>query len=344
MRSLTSCLVLWLGAWAAGGALADPAPFYEGKTLAISVGASAGGGYDLYGRALARYIGRYIPGHPSVVVRNMPGAGGLLLASYLFNVAPKDGTEIGEFENSTVFTRVLTGTEVKFDPTQFGWLGSLDKFTPIAVAWRSAPVHVASELFERSMTVGASGAGSSSAGYPYSLNGILGTKFKVVNGYPGSAEMTLAIERGELDGIVSWCWTCMKSEKPDWIKEKKARVLMQLAFEGDPELNAMGVPLVLQFAKTEDQKRMLRVVFAMAGFARPFTAPPGLPPERLAVLREAFRKAAQDPDLIAEMQARGNTAQYVAPGKIAALLADAAALDQGTLATIQAAYSGKGQQ
>jgi tripartite-type tricarboxylate transporter receptor subunit TctC len=338
---------IWIGAFAILTAThvqaQTPPPFYEGKTLSIYVGSSAGGGYDMYGRALARYIAKYIPGNPTIIVRNMPGAGGLQLASYLYNLAPKDGTEIGELEYGAAFTPMLTGTAVKFDPMKLGWLGSMDKFTPIVVAWHNAPFTKAADLFERSMTVGSSGAGSSTAGYPFSLNAILGTKFKVISGYPGSAEMTLAMERGEVEGIASWCWTCLKSEKPDWVSNNKARVLMQLALEGDPELTQQGIPTVLQLAKTEEPRRLLRIIFAGVGFARPFTAPPDIPPERLETLREAFRKASLDPGLVAEMSARGNTVQFVPPKRIIELLTGAEALDKDQLGILQAAYSGRDQ-
>ena len=202
---------------------------FQGKTVSIYVSGTAGGGYDFFARLLARHLGKYLPGHPSVVVRNMPGAGGVVLANYLQTRAARDGIEIGALEHGTAFTTLLTATRVEFDPTKLGWLGSMEQFTPIVAVWHTVPIHSADDLLSTPMNVGTSGAGSTTSGYPHSLNAILGTKMKVIGGYPGSAEINLAVERGELDGVASWCWTCAKGQKPHWVAENKLRVVLQLA-------------------------------------------------------------------------------------------------------------------
>ncbi len=314
---------------------------YQGRTVTISVATAAGGGYDTFARLLARHLSRHLPGNPAVIVKNVPGAGGLVLANYLQNTAARDGTEIGEFEHGTAFTSLLTNTHVSFDPLALGWLGSMEQFTPIVAVWHTVPVYSPEDLIKIPINVGTSGAGSTTAGYPYALNGILGTKFKVIGGYPGTSVTNLAIERGELDGLASWCWTCAKSDKPDWIANKKLRVIMQLAENGDPELTQMGVPTVFEQAKTEAQRQMLGIVFRSAKMSRPFAAPPGLPPERLAMLRAGFEAAVKDPALIAEAEKMSSTVTFVSSAQIEDLLKTTFATDPVLIEKVRNAYSGK---
>jgi tripartite-type tricarboxylate transporter receptor subunit TctC len=313
---------------------------YRDKTITIFVATSPGGGYDFYGRLLARHIGKFLPGNPQIIVKNMPGAGGIVLANYLAQRAARDGTEIGTFEHGTAFAALLNGTPIQFDPVKLGWLGSLDQFVPIVAVWHTVPIYSADDLLIRPMTVGSSGAGSTTAGYPNSLNAILGTKIKVISGYAGSAEINLAIERGELDGVASWCWTCAKSEKPDWISQNKLRVVLQLAPVGDPELNQKGIPTVLDYARTDEQRRMLNLVFASVAMSRPFAAPPDLPPHRLELLRNAFAKAATDPDMIADAAGKGFEVKYFPPRAIENLLAEAYGASDALIQKVRSAYSG----
>jgi len=310
------------------------------QTVTIFVATSAGGGYDFYGRLLARHIGKFLPGNPQVIVKNMPGAGGVVLANYLQTRAARDGTEIAAFEHGTAFASLLNGTPVQFDPVKLGWLGSLDQFVPIAAVWHTVPIYSADDLMTKTMTVGSSGGGSTTGGYPHALNAIIGTKIKVISGYAGSAEINLAVERGELDGVASWCWTCAKSEKPDWIAQNKLRVVLQLALQGDPELNQKGIPTVLDYVHTDDRRQMLKMVFGSIAMARPFAAPPGLPPERLEALRHAFAQAATDPDLIADATQKGFSLKFVPPESIASLIAGAYGADDAVIKKVRDAYSG----
>jgi tripartite-type tricarboxylate transporter receptor subunit TctC len=314
---------------------------YQGKTVTIFVGTSAGGGYDFYGRLLARYIGKFLPGHPQVIVKNMPGAGGVVLANYLQSRAARDGTELATFEHGTAFASLLNGTRIEFEPAKLGWLGSLDQFVPIVAVWHTVPIYSADDLMTKAMTVGSSGAGSTSAGYPNALDAILGTKIKVIGGYPGSAEINLAIERGELDGVASWCWTCAKSEKPSWIAENKLRVVLQLAPVGDPELTQREVPTVLERARTNEQRQMLNMVFGSVAMSRPFAAPPDLPPERLELLRHAFAMAATDPDMIADAGQKGFDVKYVPSTLIDSIINNAYGADGDLIKKVRNAYSGK---
>ena len=218
----------------------------------------------------------------------MPGAGGVVLANYLQVRAARDGTEFAALEHGTAFTPLLTRAQVDFDPAKFGWLGSMEQFTPIAAVWHTVPVYSAYDLMTTPINVGTAGAGSTTSGYPHSLNAILGTKMKVIQGYPGSAEVNLAIERGELDGVASWCWTCLKGQKPHWVAEKKLRVVMQLAPVGDPELTAMNIPTVFDRAKTDEQRQMLNIVFGSVALSRPLSLRPICRPSGSRSLRRDF--------------------------------------------------------
>jgi tripartite-type tricarboxylate transporter receptor subunit TctC len=316
---------------------------FRGKVITLDVATGPGGGYDFYSRVLAQFLPRHLPGSPTVVVRNMPGAGGLVLANRLYDEAPPDGSEIGAFESDTAFTPILTGQTVAFDPKKFQWLGSLDKFVPMVLAWHTSSFHSFTDLMARTMTVGSSGLGSVTSGYPYSLAAFLGAKFKVISGYPGSSDINLALERGELDGYAGWCWDCLKQEKPNWLAEKQVRILLQLSFEGDPELNAMGVPTVADVAKTPEQRQMMRIVLASASFGRPYALPPGVPPDVARAWKKAFAETAADPDLINYMQSKGSKIRFSPPSDVERLLASAEALDPKTLARLRAVYMGRAQ-
>ncbi|MBX9778622.1 MAG: hypothetical protein K2Y71_29985 [Xanthobacteraceae bacterium] len=314
---------------------------FKNRTITIYSAGTAGGGYDFYSRLLARHIGRHLPGNPTVVVKNMPGAGGVVLANYLQGRAARDGTEFAALEHGTAFTSLLTRAQVDFDPAKFGWLGSMEQFTPIAAVWHTVPIYSADDLLVKPMTVGTSGAGSTTSGYPHSLNAILGTKMRVIAGYPGSAEINLAIERGELDGVASWCWTCLKGQKPHWVTEKKLRVVMQLAPVGDPELTKMNIPTVFERAKTDEQRQMLNIVFGSVALSRPYVAPPGLPPERLALLRRGFEAAVRDPALVADANSKNFVVEFIPAEFVEGIVRKAFAANPALIEKVRAAYSGK---
>jgi len=332
--AVAACLL----ALAGGSAVAKPS--FKGKTVTILVGTSPGGGYDAYARMLARYLPKHLPGS-TVVVKNMTGGGGTRLANYIYGAAPADGSEFGLTEYGVHFSPLLYGTPVQFDVLKFNWLGAIDAdVTPMVLAWHTTPFMRFEDTLRLPMTVGATGATSFTAGYPYALNGILGAKFNVILGYPGAADVTLAIERGELDGIVSWCWKCMKHQKPEWITANRARVLLQLGLKGDPELDAKGVPTALDVAKTEEQRHLLRAVFGGLGMAKSFFAPPQVPADVVAVLRRAIADAARDPEMIEAGEKAGYDITYVSPERILAILRDAYALEPALVAKLRAAIAG----
>ncbi len=328
-NSLAAALVAL--AVSAGIARADT---LEGKTVSVLVPSTAGGGYDIYARLVARHIGRHLPGKPAVVVRNMPGAGGVVMASYLANVAPKDGTELAVFPDSILFMELTNGKKMQFDARRFGWLGAVDKFVPIVLAWHTTPFKSLQDIRNGSMSV-VSISGGSWDDYPKLMNGVFGTRFKIVSGYPGSQQITLAIERGEIDGLAAWCYECMKAQKPDWIREGKARVLLQMAMEGAPDLAGKGIPTLLDIATTEEQRQIVRLVFGGVSMARPFATTPGVAEPRLTTLRKAFVEAIADSELLAEAAKTGNPIIFTPPQRIERTLADAYATDPAVVAKVQ---------
>jgi tripartite-type tricarboxylate transporter receptor subunit TctC len=278
----------------------NPADFYKGKNVDLYIGYSAGGGYDVYARVLARHIGKHIPGNPNVVPRNMEGAGSLKLANWLYNVAPKDGTAFGIIGRGTGFDPLLGRKGAQFDAEKFNWLGSMNNEVSVCVAWHTTGITKIQELYGKELTVGGTGASADTDQFPRITNGVLGTKFKVVTGYPGGNDVGLAMERGEVQGRCGWSWSSVKSTHQKWIDEKKINILMQLALTKHPELP--DVPLVVDLAKSDEQRRILRIIFARQVMGRPFLAPPNVPQDRVAALRKAFADTMQDKDFLAEAQ------------------------------------------
>jgi tripartite-type tricarboxylate transporter receptor subunit TctC len=305
---------------ASGPAIADPiADFYKGKQFSIIIALPPGGGYDLNARALARHMGRHIPGYPTLVTKNMPGAASIRGANYLYNVAPKDGTEIAIFTRTVPLDPLLGGSDSHFDPLKFNWIGSTSNEVSTCVAWHTAPVKTFDDLRRTELMVSASGAGSPSIVYPKVLNAALGTKFKVIAGYPGSADSVLAMERGEAQGNCAWGWVPMIATKGEWLRDGKINVLVQTGmkkYAGHPE-----IPLALDLAKTEADRQLLELVFAPQTFARPFAAPPSVPKERVATLRKAFADTTRDPQFLADAEKTQLEIDLVTGEEIDAILA-----------------------
>ncbi len=241
-----ACLAMGLAA--IGPARSDPiADFYHGKQISLVMGTTPGGGYDVYGRLVARYLGNHIPGHPDIIPKDMPGAGGLTMANYLYNQAPKDGTEIGEPQNGAVFEKLFQtispgGKTALFDADKFGWIGSADQTVFVTVTWHTSPVKTLADAQARETTLGATGLGTDNYLLAVLSNKIFGTKFKIVNGYDGAAAVDLAIERGELEGAAGKDWTTITSTHPDWIRDKSINILMQMGMEPLPALQGRCRP------------------------------------------------------------------------------------------------------
>jgi len=276
--------------------------FFAGKTINIIAGADVGGGYDIYARALARHMDRHIPGKPTIIVQNMPGAGSKKAAEYMFTQAPKDGTAIAIIFPGAIMGPLLEeGAAGRFDPKQFEYLGTADSGTRVCVTWHGSKTKTFEDAQQIGGVLGASQAGGSSRDYGFMLNNLAGTKFKVVSGYKGSAEISLAIERGEVDGMCGFDWTSIKSQKPDWVKEKKLNVLVQIALEADEELTQWGAPQIWKYV-TGDNRKVMELIVSQQVFGRPFLAPPGTPADRVKILRDAFMATMQDKEFLADAE------------------------------------------
>ena len=274
------------------------AKFYKGKTVTIAVGSSPGGGLDVFGRLLAQHMGKHIPGNPSVVVSNVPGAGGNVLANNLYTLAPKDGTFMGVTFPSVIIDPLLSGNRHMYDPTQFNYLGNANAEVLVCLMRQDAGVKTIDDLLSADLIIGATAPGSTTADFPMITKGLLGAKFKLVTGYKGSREVTLAMEKNEVQGICGLGWSTAKVQYPDILDGKMfARVFAQEDLKGHPELNRAGVPLVAALAKTDDAKEALKMFYAQSAFSRPFILPPGVPAERVAALRKIFLETLADPEL-----------------------------------------------
>jgi tripartite-type tricarboxylate transporter receptor subunit TctC len=297
-----------MAAVAASGYIAANAQtddFYAGKTIHIVVGAGPGGGYDTYSRTLANHLAKHLPGSPTIVVENMPGAGSTKAAEHIATSAPKDGTVIGAiFPGAIVGPLFDERMEVRYRPTELAYLGTADSGTRVCVTYETAETDSFEGAKERKTIVGASASGGSTRDYPLLLNNLAGTQFDIISGYEGTREITLAMERGEVGGICGWDWSSLKSQKADWVEQGKLNFLVQIALEPDPELAEMGVPEVWDFLDT-DEREAVELIVSQQVFQRPYVAPPGTPEERLDLLRQAFMATMQDPDFRAEAESAG---------------------------------------
>jgi tripartite-type tricarboxylate transporter receptor subunit TctC len=288
----------------ASPAEADPvADFYKGRTVTVVVSSSAAGGYDTLARALARHMGKHVPGNPAFIVRNMPGAGGMTATNFLYNNADQDGSVIGLVQNNTPFEPLFGTKEARYDPVKFNWLGSPSSETAMVLLWHAVPVNTVGELRMREVTVGVSGANSTPAFFTRLLNAILGTKMKPINGYPGQNDVLLAMERRELDGHPSAFFSSVRSTRPAWLREKTAKAILQYGPEKLAELP--DVPFAPDLVASDEDKLTLQAAFAPLALGRPFLIPPGVPPERVAALRAAFAATMADAEFLAEGERMG---------------------------------------
>jgi tripartite-type tricarboxylate transporter receptor subunit TctC len=278
------------------------ADFYKGRTLTIIAGSSAGGGVDVYARLVGRHLAKHVPGNPTVIVQNMPGAGSLSAARNLYTIAPKDGSHIGVVLSTALFDPLMKGEDLKaFDPRKFIFLGNANADTAVCVVRRDAPVKSYGDLFDMELVVGGTGPGSSLVDYPLVERNLLGAKIKLVAGYKGSSEVSLALQRNEVQGVCGLLWSSAKQQYPDIFRDDGlVKVLVQEDVRSSPDVQKLGVPLVTDFAKTPEQKRALEAYLVQGAISRPFMLPPGVPPERVETLRKAFVDTIRDPDLQAE--------------------------------------------
>src|SRR5215470_9101410 len=274
--------------------------FYAGKQITLIVGAGVGGGYDHQARLVARHLGRHLPGNPPIIVQNMPAAGSMAATNYMFNTAPRDGTTIALIQRGMLLAKLTYPSSARFEIDKFRWLASLNSETAVTLAWNETSTHrTARDLLERELIVGGIN-GVDPETTPRLYNSLLGTKFKIVTGYNSTAEIALAIERGEVQGIADFSWSSLKVVRPHWLSEKKVTVLMQGALTNDPELG--DVPNALDFVKSAADRKVLELHFTQKTAARPFIAPPGVPAERVAALVSAFKALRQDREFLADAE------------------------------------------
>ena len=314
--------------------MAQPVPaggvedFYKGKTVSLIIGYSVGGGYDAYGRLVARHLGKHIPGNPSVVPQNMTGAGSLKAANYLYSVAPKDGSTIGTFSRSQGIAPLIDKAE--FDSAKFTWLGSVTDEVSLCVTRHDAAAKTFSELLSTPVTFGGEGAGSDPNIFALLYRNVFGAKIKLVTGYPGTNEIQLATERGEVDGLCGLSWSTLKGRYPHWLKDKKANILIQAGIKKQADLS--DVPSATEVARQPDQIQVLKLMLIGQAMARPFAAPPGIPADRKAALIAAFDRTTRDAEFLAEAQRLNFDVNPVPADRLDALLAEAYATPKDVIA------------
>jgi tripartite-type tricarboxylate transporter receptor subunit TctC len=292
--TLIGVLASWL---AMTQTAADPiADFYRGKTLTVVIGSGEGGVYDLGGRLMARHLARFIPGHPTIVPQNMPGASSVRAASYIYNVAPRDGTVFGTAQPTIILDKLLDPS-AKFEPEKYTWVGRLQPMTLVGIAWKGAPDHTMADARERKLIVGASGASGTSAIVPRALNRVAGTHFQVVSGYESQTPQLLAMERGELEGVGSASLSDILARQ-DWIKNDMVSFLYTIATRRSTRLP--DVPTIVEFAQNDLDRTVLRLLGSVTEIGFTIMAPPNIPAERAASLRMAFREMVRDPDFLAD--------------------------------------------
>lgn len=275
---------------------ADPvADFYRGKTITGLIGTVAGGEYDLHTRLTLRFIGKHIPGNPTVVAQNMAGGGGIIMANYLYNVPPKDGTNLGVINNAYPLSQALGDAQVKFDATKFFWLGTIAPTIEVMTTWHTTGVKTIEDARRTEVVIGATGKGSIIYTFPKMINELLGTKFKIVLGYRGGNDVNVAMERGEVGGRDN-TWSSWKATKPHWLAEGKIHLLAQ----GGPSAKDLpNVPNVEDLARNEDDRRIMQLIVSGSHLGRPLVTTPGVPPERVKALRNAFAATMKDPEFLA---------------------------------------------
>jgi tripartite-type tricarboxylate transporter receptor subunit TctC len=292
--------LLAVGLSSVPAAAQSPAEFYKGKTVEFYIGYSVGGGYDLYARMIARHLGKHIPGNPTVTPKNMEGAGSLRLANWLNGAAPKDGTALGATSRGMAFDPLLGNKAAQYDATKLTWIGSANNEVSVCVAWHTSGITRFEETLTKDLTVGSTGQGDDTYQFPSVVNGVLGTKFRIIAGYPGGNDVSIAMERGEVGGRCGWSWSSIKATRKSWVDDKKLYLLMQFALEKHPDLP--DVPLITDLAKTDEQRQIFKLIFARQVMGRPYMAPPGVPQDRADALRKAFMATMKDPEFLAEAE------------------------------------------
>jgi tripartite-type tricarboxylate transporter receptor subunit TctC len=301
---------------------AAAADYYAGKTIELVVGGDAGGGYDIYARAVARHLAGHIPGNPAIVVKNMPGAGSTRAGIYISTVAPKDGTSIGAMMPGAIIGPLLDDKpNLQFDPTKVLYVGTADSGVRVCATYGTSKIKTFEDAQKQKTVLGASAAGGATRDYAYLHNHTAGTKFEVVSGYKGTVDVALAMERSEVDGMCGWDWSSVKSQKSDWISEKKVNVLVQVSLEPLEELTERGVPHIWKFVTKEEDRKVAELVVSQQVFQRSYIVPPQTSTEVLGILRTAFDATMRDPAFLADAEKMKISITPLAGGKVQDLIA-----------------------
>ncbi len=280
-----------------GPVAAEPQQSFAGRTITLTIGYGPGSGNDVYGRLIARHLGKHIPGQPNVVPQNMPGAGSFKAANYLFQAAPKDGTAIGYISQTAATEELLGSQAIQFKTAQFNWIGRIGSYNNITIFWHTSRIKTIADALKMDSTMGATGVGSAVYIYPNMMNKVLGTKFKIVSGYQGTAQTSLAMERGEVEGVTMG-WFPVKTNKRDWIEQKKISFLVQFLTERHADLP--DVPTIVELARTPEEKQLFSLFANDGEVGKAILAPPGMPPATVTMLRRAFDAMVKDRDYIAD--------------------------------------------
>jgi hypothetical protein len=338
--AVPSLLVLAALAAAITVATADSvADFYKGRTISLVIGYSVGGGYDAYARLLAHYIGRHIPGEPSIVPQQMTGAGSLRSANYIFSVAPKDGSVLGTFSRSMGIAPLLGQAE--FDSRKFTWLGSMTDDDTTCVTWNSSPIKNWNDFLTKPSKLGGLGADADPDIWALLYKNVFGAKVQLVSGYPGTNDVVLAMERGEVDGLCGLSWSTIKTRHPDWMNNHSVNIIVQAALKKEPEIAT--VPLASELVSKPEQLQIIKLLLTSQAMARPFAAPPDIPADRKSALIAAFDATMSDADFLAEAQKLNFEIHPVSAATIDGLLAEVYATPKDTLARAAKAISSAGQ-
>jgi tripartite-type tricarboxylate transporter receptor subunit TctC len=312
------------------------ADFYRGKSINLAISFSPGGGYDLYARTLARHMSKHMAGNPAIVPQNMPGAGGLRVAQFLYTAAPKDGLTFGTFTRMAGIAPLADPTQ-KYDAAKFTWLGAITDAVSVCITWHTSAAKTWKDFLEKPVTLGGTGPNGELDIFTNLYKNVFNANARLVQGYPGTAEIMLAMERGELDGVCGIDWTTIKAQRANWIAEKKINVIAQAAFHKDPDLP--DTPLIMELTSDREKQQILKLFVSAHEFARPYAAPPGIPPERAAALVSAFDATTKDPEFIAEAGKHQMEVAPVSGKKLAEMLAELYATPEDILVKARAAIA-----
>jgi tripartite-type tricarboxylate transporter receptor subunit TctC len=301
---------------------------FRGKTISLYIGFAPGGGYDYYGRQVARFFGKHVPGNPNVVPQNMPGAGSFKAANFIYSVAPKDGTAMGIVTQTVALEEVLGTPGVMYKSAEFNWIGRATAIVEATLVWHTSKAKTIEDAKTNVIPVAGTGSGSPSEGYPKLLNGVIGTKFKVITGYPGSTDGMLAMERGEVDGALT-SWNTLRLTKQDWLQNNKVNLLVQYTLEREPDLQ--NVPTIVELGKTPLDKQVLAFYASGAAVGRSFAAPPGVPADRVKALRAAFDDMLKDSDFLAEIEKAKAEFRPLSGEKLQQLIVESASVPKEVL-------------